>query len=100
MKGRIKQSKWDIQLSNEKNVMDIYLLLKVFEEIWVINMAKSVLTAKRSVTDASKTNWKRATQKTAEVTCELKENKIANQTTRINSDKHKYLKSTAETPIK
>ena len=34
------------------------------------------------------------------MTCELKENKIANQTTRINSDKHKYLKSTAETPIK
>ena len=34
------------------------------------------------------------------MTCELKENKIANQTTRINSDEHKYLKSTAETPIK
>ena len=63
-------------------------------------MTKSVLTAKRPVTDASKTNWKRATQKTAEVTCKLKENKIANQTTRINSDKHKYLKPTAETPIK
>ena len=63
-------------------------------------MVKSVLTAKISVTDASKINGKRATQKAAEVTCELTENKIANQTTRIKSDKHKYLKSTAETPIK
>ena len=63
-------------------------------------MVKSVLTAKRCVTDASKINGKRATQKAAEVTCELTENKIANQTTRIKSDKHKYLKSTAETPIK
>ena len=59
--------------------MDFYLLLKTGKNFSNKYSQKLLDTAKKSTTDAIKTASKRGIQKTAEVTCDLIGNKIADK---------------------